>query len=426
MAASSAGNPSTHGAGIWACPCRNIGTIIKNWCGLPWSLNVTHEPPTLPRTGRYSDFRAAIVDEALDGIIVTDGTGTVLSFNRAAATLFGYSADEVIGRNVRMLMPEPYRDDHDTCLSNYLETGEMKIIGFRRQVEGQRKDGSIFPIELGVASVDQEGRRLFVGFTHDLSERRKFEARMQQLHAAGHDLVEHMAVGLAHELKQPLTAIDAYLSVVRRVLKEPNFSKERVEEVLDKAANQVFRLSEIMDNLRQFMARGVTEKTPQNLNDVVRTACEFTDALARESGVTTTVHLDAENDWVVINRVQIQQVVVNLKRNAVEAMQGCKRREMAVSTRLVDGDKIRVDVADTGPGLAETVRSKLFEPFTTTKPHGLGVGLSISHSIIEAHQGKLWAEDNPGGGAVFSFVLPLANQDRDEAATETAQLPAHR
>ena len=238
---------------------------------------------------------------------------------------------------------------------------------------------------------------------------------MQELHAARHDLIEHMAVGLAHELKQPLAAINAYLAVVRRILEEPNFSKERVEEILDKAANQVFRISEIMDNMRQFMARGITDKMPQNLNDVVRTACEFTDALARESGVTTTVHFDAVNDRVVINRVQIQQVVVNLKRNAIEAMQGCKRREMAVSTRLVEEDKIRVDVVDTGLGLAETVKSTLFEPFTTTKPHGLGVGLSISQWIIEAHHGKLWAEENPGGGTVFSFVLPLANEDRGDA-----------
>jgi two-component system, LuxR family, sensor kinase FixL len=369
----------------------------------------------LPAAGQHSDFRAAIVDEALDGIIVTDAAGTVLSFNRAAAALFGYSPGEVIGRNVRMLMPEPYRNEYDMCLRNFLETGEAKIIGIRRQVEGRRKDGSIFPIELGVALVDQEGRRLFVGFTHDLSERRRFEGRMQELHAARHDLIEHMAIGLAHELKQPLTAISGYLSVVRRVLKAPNFSKEKVEEILDKAVNQVFRVSKIIDNLREFTARGATDKTPQNLNDVVRTACEFTDALARESGVTTVVRLDAENDRVVINRVQVQQVVVNLKRNAIEAMQGCKRRELTVSTRLVEGDKIRVDVADTGLGLSEIVKSKLFEPFTTTKAQGLGVGLSISQWIIEAHHGKLWAEDNPDGGTVFSFVLPLANQDFGDA-----------
>ena len=192
-------------------------------------------------------------------------------------------------------------------------------------------------MELGVAAVDQGDRRLFVGFTHDLSERRKFEAHMQELHADRLDLIEHMAIGLAHELKQPLAAISAYHNVVRRILKEPNFSKERVQEVLDKATDQVLRLSEIMDNVRQSMARGETDKTPRNLHDVIRTACEFTDAIAKESGVTTALHLDAENDRVVINRVQIQQVVVNLKRNAIEAMRGGAKRELTVSTHLVEG-----------------------------------------------------------------------------------------
>ena len=169
-------------------------------------------------------------------------------------------------------------------------------------------------------------------------------------------------------------------------------------------------MSEILDNLRQFIARGEAVKSVQNLNEVVQTACEFTDAFAEEHNVKTIVHLDAKPDHVLANRVQIQQVVVNLKRNAIEAMQGCDKREMTVSTRLVDGNMIRTDVADTGLGLAEAIKKRLFEPFTTTKPHGSGVGLSISRSIIEAHSGKLWAEPNPGGGTVFSFVLPLAER----------------
>ncbi len=359
------------------------------------------------RSGRYRDFLAAIIEEALDGIIVIDETGTILSFNRAAAELFGYSREEVIGQNVRMLMPEPYRSGHDAYLRNYLETDAAQIIGIGRQVEGQRKDGSLFPMELGIAEVKQDGKRLFVGFTHDLSERRRFEARMQELHSDRIELIEHMAVGLAHELKQPLAAINTYLNVARRFLREPEIPREKIEDSLDKATAQLFRVSEIMDNIRQFMARGVTDKTPQRLNEVVRTACEFTDALAKEAGVTTAVHFNAEDDQVVINRVQIQQVVINLKRNAIEAMQGRERRVMTVSTRPVEGDMIRVDVADTGPGLPEAVMAKPFEPFTTTKPHGLGVGLSIARAIIEAHHGKLWAEQNPGGGTVFSFVLPM-------------------
>ncbi|MBG0800457.1 PAS domain S-box protein [Methylocystis sp. H4A] len=359
------------------------------------------------KPGQYRDYLAAIVDGALDGIVAIDETGSILSFNRAATALFGYGQDEVIGRNVRMLMPEPYRREHDTYLRNYRETGQAKIIGIGRQVEGQRRDGSIFPMELGVTEVEQDGRHIFVGIIHDLSERRKFEARMQELHAGRLELIEHMAVGLAHELKQPLTAINAYLNIVRRLLKDQHFSAEKAEDALDKTTKEVFRVSEIMDNLRQFMARGTTDRTAHHLNEVVRTACEFTDAMSKEAGVTTAVHLDANEDQVTINKVQIQQVVVNLKRNAIEAMQGCENRQLTVSTRLAEGDMIRVDVTDTGPGLPDIVKQRLFEPFTTTKPHGLGVGLSVSRSIIEEHHGKLWAEENPGGGTVFSFALPV-------------------
>jgi two-component system sensor kinase FixL len=352
-------------------------------------------------------FLAAVVNGALDGIVSIDESGRILSFNPAATKLFGYAPEEVIGQNVSVLMPEPYRREHGAYLQNYLKTGEAKIIGIGRQVEGQRKDGSIFPIELGVTAIERDGARLFVGVIHDLSERRRFEARLRGLHADRLDLIEHMSVGLAHELKQPLAAINAYLNVLRRHLKEQLISPEKAADVLNRITDQVFRVSEIVDNVRQFMARGATDKTPQHLNEVVRTACEFTDAIAREAGVATTVCLDAEDDLVVINKVQIQQVVVNLKRNAIEAMNGCQKREMTVSTRLVEGDMVRVDVADTGPGLAEDVKSRLFEPFTTTKPNGLGVGLSISRSIIEDHHGKLWAEDNGAGGATFSFVLPV-------------------
>ena len=272
---------------------------------------------------------AAVVEGAVDGIITINETGAIELFNPAAAALFGYAPAEVIGQNVSMLMPAPYRNEHDAYISNYLRTGEAKIIGVGREVEGQRKDGSIFPMELGVSVVEAEGRRFFVGFVHDLSERRRFETRMQELHADRLNLMEHMAAGLAHELNQPLSAINAYLNIARRLLKNEQ-ELAKVDEVLDNAAGQVTRAAEIISNLRDFIAHGETDKTLQNLNEVVRTACEFTDAMAKEHKVKSTVRLDAENDHVIVNRVQIQQVVVNLKRNAIEAMQECDIREMVV------------------------------------------------------------------------------------------------
>ena len=237
-----------------------------------------------------------------------------------------------------MLMPEPYRSQHDDYLRQYLRTGEAKIIGIGRQVEGQRRDGSVFPMELGVAAVEAAGERFFVGFIHDLSERRRFETRMHDMHADRLDIIENMTVGLAHELKQPLAGINAYLNIASRLVKKGDLAE--IGQVLDNASKQVFRVSEIVDSLRQFIARGETTKTLHHLNEVVRTACEFTDSIAKECGVATTVNLDVENDLVLINRVQIQQVIVNLKRNAIEAMENCERRELIVSTRVIDGHGI--------------------------------------------------------------------------------------
>jgi two-component system sensor kinase FixL len=358
-------------------------------------------------------YLTAIVNAVVDGVITIDERGVVLSMNPAAAKLFGFTPSEVIGQNVRMLMPEPDRGKHDSYISEYRRTGAPKIIGIGRQVEGMRKDGSVFPMELGVSVAETQGKRVFVGLIHDLSQTRRFERRLHELQTNRFDLMENMAAGLAHELKQPLAAIAAYINFAHRQLKQKDFSIAKVEEMLDGANAQVFRASEIIDNLRQFIARGETVRTPQNLNAVVRTACEFTDAIAKEHNVKTTIDLEASPDTVVINKVQIQQVVVNLKRNAIEAMQNCERREMRVSTRLVEAKLIRVDVADTGPGLPQEINDRLFEQFTTTKPHGLGVGLSISRAIIEAHRGKIWAEPNPGGGTIFSFVLPLEERQAD-------------
>jgi two-component system sensor kinase FixL len=357
-------------------------------------------------------FLAAVVNGATGGIVIIDESGIIRSFNIAAAELFGYAPAEAIGQNVSMLMPQPYRGGHDGYLSNYLRTGDAKIIGVGREVEGQRKDGSVFPMELGVSVIEVAPKRFFVGFVHDLSERRRFESRVQELHADRLKFITNMAAGLTHELNQPLSAINTYLNIARRLLKDKREpTAVEVDVILEKAGSQVMRAAQIISNLREFIAHGETVKTLQNLNDVVRTACEFTDGIAKEHKVMTTLRLEAARDCVVANRVQIQQVVVNLKRNAIEALQECEKREMVVSTSLFEIDMIRTDIVDTGPGLPESVKKNLFEPFTSTKAHGLGVGLSISRSIIEAHHGRLWAEPNPSGGTTFSFVLPLADAE---------------
>ena len=348
----------------------------------------------------------AIINGVAVAIVTIDEHGTIQSINAATTTMLGYSADELIGQNVKALAPEPDRSQHDDYIQHYIRTGEKKIIGVSRNVEARRKDGSPFPVELLVSEIRYRDERLFIGFMRDLSERRRFEARLSRLHSNRLDSLADMATALAHELNQPLAAASNYLSAARHMIGARTPSPA-VEEALDKGLAQMLRAGQIISHLREFMARGEPDKVEQSLHDLIRRTCELVGPSARETDVEIVLKLDAPEDMVLADRVQIEQAMVNLIRNAIEAMTNSRERKLTISTVIDDG-MIRTDVADTGPGLTSTASSELFVPFTSSKKNGLGVGLSISRSIIEAHYGTIWAEPNPGGGAKFSFTLPLA------------------
>ncbi len=356
----------------------------------------------------------AIIDGVADLIVTIDERGIIVSLNAATTGMFGYPADELIGRNVGMLAPEPHRSQHDVYVRRYLSTGEGKIIGASREVEARRKDGSLFPAELMVSEIRHGDERLFIGFVRDLSERRRFEARLSALHANRLDSMADMATALAHEINQPLAAASNYLFAARHLLEakaEP--AGPAVDEALDKASTQMHRAGQIIAHLREFITRGEPDKMELSLHNLIRRTCELVAPSARQGKVEVALHLDAAEDKVLADRVQIEQAMVNLMRNAIEAMEESQERRLDISTSLENG-MIRADVADTGSGLSASANSELFVPFASTKTNGLGVGLSISRSIIEAHYGTIWAQANPGGGARFSFTLPLARLDDPE------------
>jgi two-component system sensor kinase FixL len=218
-----------------------------------------------------------------------------------------------------------------------------------------------------------------------------------------------MASALAHELNQPLAAISNYMKGSRRLLAtsaEPNRAK--IENAMDRAAEQAIRAGQIIRRLRDFVARGESEKRVESLSKMVEEAGALGLSGAREQDVRIRFNLDPQHDLVLVDRVQIQQVLVNLFRNALEAMAQSIRRELIASNRPVDDEMIEVSVFDTGHGFPEDVEKNLFQTFFTTKETGMGVGLSISRSIIEAHGGRMWAESNHAGGATFRFTLPAA------------------
>lgn len=370
------------------------------------------------RTSRVLAEREAhlrsIYDTAPDALIVIDSRGVVQTFSAGAERIFGWGASEVLGRNVRMLMPEPYRAAHDGYIGHYLDTGERRIIGIGRIVVGARKDGSTFPMELAVGEVRSERGRLFTGFVRDLSERQATETRLQELqaelvHMSRLTAMGEMASALAHELNQPLSAMANYLSGARKLLARQEGADPRADEALEKAAGQALRAGDIIRRLRDFLARGEGERRREHLPKLVQEACALALVGAKEAGVRVSYQFDPHLGEVLVDRVQIQQVILNLVRNALDAMAGLEGlRSLKVETRRDEEGFAVVSVVDTGPGVDEAAAQKLFQPFVTTKPEGMGVGLSISRTIVEAHGGRIWCEANPEGGAVFRFSVRTA------------------
>ncbi len=365
---------------------------------------------------RESHLRS-ILDTVPDAMIVINSRGIMQFFSNAAERLFGYTEHEAIGQNVKILRPEPDRTRHDGYISRYRSSGERHIIGIGRIVTGKRKDGTTFPMHLSVGEMQSAGEPYFTGFVRDLTEHQQTQARLQQLqselvHISRLSAMGEMASALAHELNQPLAAISNYMKGSRRLLEgssDPNAAK--IETAMDRAAEQALRAGQIIRRLRDFVSRGESEKRVESLSKLIEEAGALGLAGAREQNVQLRFNLNPEADLVLADRVQIQQVLVNLFRNALEAMAHSERRELVAINRKVGDEMIEVEVSDTGPGFAEDVLPNLFQTFFTTKETGMGVGLSISRSIIEAHGGRMWAENNAAGGATFRFTLPAADNE---------------
>ena len=355
----------------------------------------------------------SILETVPDAMVVINERGIVQSFSAAAERMFGYAASEVCGGNVSMLMPTPHRERHDSYIARYLATGERRIIGLGRVVSGRRKDGSEFPLELAIGELHWDGRQMFTGFLRDLTERQQTQQRLQELqaeltHVSRLTEMGQMASAIAHEVNQPLTAATNYLGAGQLLLARDNRpATDRARGAFDKAAEQVERATRLVRRLREFGRKGESERRPEPIGKLIDEAAALALIGARDSGIKVQLRIAPQLPDVAVDRIQVQQVVVNLIRNAVEAMES-ERRELTVSA-APDGDGgVAIRVADTGPGLASEVAERLFQPFLTTKPQGMGIGLSICRSIIEEHGGELHAEPNPGGGTVFAFTLPTA------------------
>jgi two-component system, LuxR family, sensor kinase FixL len=398
-----------------------VGVGIS-WFGEQLYRARLHDQETARNLRAREAHLRSVLDTVPDATVVIDDRGIIQSFNAAAERLFGHTEQAVVGQNVGMLMPTPFREEHDGYIARYLTTGEKRIIGIDRVVTGQRKDGSTFPMKLEVGEVRSGDRRYFTGFVRDLTERQATERQLEELQSELARLSRLTAMGemastLAHEINQPLSAITNYLQGCGRLIEgieHPNAPK--IRDALAETTHQTLRAGQIIRQLREFVARGETERRPENINRLVEEASALALVGAKEQGVKAVFRFDTRVSPVLVEKVQIQQVLVNLIRNAIEAMQGCPRKELVVETVLMDHGMVEVRVADTGSGLAEEIVPRLFQPFVTTKPAGMGVGLSISKRIVEAHGGEMWGEPNPGGGTLFHFTLEPSSELRGRDA----------
>ncbi|MCU0948635.1 MAG: PAS domain-containing sensor histidine kinase [Porphyrobacter sp.] len=360
----------------------------------------------------------SILETMPEALVVIDISGEVLLFSKAAEAMFGYAASEVVGHNVSILMPELAREQHDAYMSRFRSTGQSAMIGRARRLIGRRKDGSEFPHSLQIAEAFGGGGHMIAGFMQDLSAAEASALQVEQLqrelaHIGRAHEMGTLASTIAHELNQPLMAIANIVQTAADLLKRGDPAmREPIIKALDDAGQETLRAGEILRRLRDFLSRGELEKTFEDACKLAEDAISFESALARYRNIHCKIECAPDLTPILVDRVQIQQVILNLVKNAVQSIgqNGTVRIAITPANTMV-----RFTVSDTGPGVPPARIGRLFDPFSTTKTEGMGLGLPICRSIIEAHGGMIWYETAPGGGAAFIFTIPLFQEESDDA-----------
>ncbi len=383
-------------------------------------MNVTkQEAREAELRGREAQLRS-ILATVPDAMLVLDEEGIIHQFSTAAEILWGYTSDEVIGHSSRMLSPEDRFEQNVETLAYYFQHGS-RIISETIAGVGLAKDGRRLPLELRIGLARVEEKLLLTIFARDITDRLAGDERLSELsaelaHVSRLSAMSELAADLAHELNQPLSASANFLAAAQMLI-EQGEDVERVGELLGLAKDQTLRAGEIIRRLRGFMERGEVERRTESVERTVREAVKLVVVGTGQFRIRVEYDFDAQAEWMLADRIQIQQVLVNLLRNAVEALRNADpaSRRITLRSRNVIGNMVEIEVADTGPGLRDPILHTLFSRFTTTKggDGGMGIGLSISKRIIEAHGGELRAENLLEGGASFRFTVPAVEQEME-------------
>lgn len=370
----------------------------------------------MKKTGFSDNANAfdALMDAAVDAIIIIDRIGAIQRFNQAAQLMFGYSEQEILGSNIKRLMPEPHSGQHDGFLDTYSKTQQASIIGTGREVAGLKKDGKTFPMFLSVGEIQQKSGNRFVGIIKDLSEVREArdkarEMEEQLLHADRLVVLGELTAGIAHEINQPLTAIAAYADAGRNLIeREGQIPLEDIHSICERIAEQSRRAAEVVQRLRKLVRSGVVSKARYNINQIIRNTLLLFEYEVKRTNTELLFFPAKSLQDLYVDEIHIQQIMVNLVKNSLDAisLSGRKDGQIKIRVKKVASD-VLISVTDNGPGVAARHRKRLFESFFTTKPTGVGLGLSICKNIAGAHGGTLNFSQPRKGGSRFTLSLPL-------------------
>ena len=354
------------------------------------------------------------MEAAIDAIVVIDHRGTIVAVNEGARGMFGYRSDELLGENVRLLMPEPERGAHDGYLRAYLSSGVARVIGKGRDVVAMRKSGACFPAYLSVGRIPDSEPPRFVGFVRDnsASVQREEQARLANDRLTSVSRLAtlgEMAAGIAHELNQPLTAINAYARASEHFMTMPTPDLAELRDAVREIGAEALRAGDIIRRMRQLVRTDPGAQIEVEASALVEDLRVLISADARIHGVHVHYRLASDGVRIMADSVQLQQLILNLLRNAFEALatQTPRSREVEIATRLIEG-QVEISVTDNGPGVLPAIAERLFDPFCTTKPGGTGLGLAISRTIAQSHGGSVGYRTVLPHGTCFYVRLPAS------------------